>query len=609
MKRILLLSLFIATTFLNAQVVKQITKDKTDLDFTNEIALSNSLNHLIKKVKNKKIVAIGEDTHGTSEYYKARLEITKKLVIEKGFNTIILENPYGDIEMLVNNIQTENLDSLMTKHLFSIYQTKELKTFLLWFKEYSSTHKDIRFKGCDDSFGQMFQLLENELLPSNNSQIKSLLKEFKERYVYSFEEYYKNKQEEVPKNTTYFSYGKELYDLILELEKTIITEGLQTPLINEYLFNLKNTFINYKTIPEGITRSRDEIMAERISYFSNQPNAKIIIWAHNAHISKTIIIDNEIGMMGKNLKKEFEDDYYAIGLSTNSGTYSFIEEKYINGDRIYDEELYQDTLVFSKTNSWEQLFSEVESDAYYFEFNKYSRIRFKNARAKYLKLLGYNIESDKDYYLLYPQEMFDAIIFIKETTATIPLFGDAKLKRERLYLVNLKYNDTVTNENNIPKKWHNVGSKPKSYIMRIDDSEAFTGKKSILIESKVATEIDGFGTLMRSIPVKDYLGKKIKLSGYLKTENITGWAGLWMRVDGKNRALSFNNMYDKAIKGSTNWTQYEITLDVPKKAIYIGFGGLIDGNGKLWFDNLKIELIDNNNSIDDSKTINFDFEN
>jgi len=109
--------------------------------------------------------------------------------------------------------------------------------------------------------------------------------------------------------------------------------------------------------------------------------------------------------------------------------------------------------------------------------------------------------------------------------------------------------------------------------------------------------------------VGDYLGKKIKLSGYLKSKDITGWAGFWMRVDDEKRALRFNNMHDRAVKGTTDWTKYEIILDVPKKAVYIGFGGLIDGNGKLWFDSLKIEVLDDNDVIDDSKTINFDFEN
>tara|TARA_R110000787_G_scaffold60220_13_gene136637 strand:- start:18021 stop:18416 length:396 start_codon:yes stop_codon:yes gene_type:complete len=131
MKNILFISLFFVTSIFNAQIVKQISKDKTDLDFSNDSSLSNSLNHLVKKVKNNRVVAIGEDTHGTSEYYKLRYEITKKLIQEQGFNTIILENTYGDIEILTSSLQSENINDLMSKDLFSIYQTTEMKEFLL----------------------------------------------------------------------------------------------------------------------------------------------------------------------------------------------------------------------------------------------------------------------------------------------------------------------------------------------------------------------------------------------------------------------------------------------------------------------------------------------
>ncbi len=608
MSRILLLSLLFIFSISNAQVVKQISNDKTDLDFTNDLSLSESLSHLVKKVKSKKIVAIGEDTHGTSEYYKVRFTITKKLIIEKGFNTIILENPYGDIEVLTQNIQDKNINDLMSNHLFSIYQTKEMKAFLLWLREYSATNKHMQFKGCDDSYGQMDMLLEKELLPSNNRQLKHLLSEFKSRYLFSKEEYYKRKGEDFPKNITDFTYGAEIYYLLLKIEKTIQSEGLQTPLIEEYLFNLKNTFINYKNIAEGNFQSRDEIMADRISYYANKPDAKIIIWAHNAHISKTIIIDNEIGSMGENLKEEFGDEYYAIGLSTNSGTYSYIETRFINNDRTYDDELLQDTFIFSKTNSWEQLFSQVDSDAYYFEFNKYSRIRFRNARAKYLKLVGYNLESDKDYYLLSPQEMFDAIIFIKETKATTSLFGELKPKRERLDLVDLKA--PANKKPKLPKGWYKACRFPNRYDVKWDSLNFYSEKKSISLQTKGNDSIVGFGNVMSSIKAGKYLGKTIKVSTYIKSEDIVHYVGIWIRVDNKNRKmLSYENTYHIATKGTSDWVLHETTIKVPNRADHIYFGVVLNGKGKYWFDDFKIEIVPDNPDKKNLETIFYDFEN
>jgi erythromycin esterase-like protein len=41
-------------------------------------------------------------------------------------------------------------------------------------------------------------------------------------------------------------------------------------------------------------------------YLAHNSDSKIIVWAHNAHISNEIITDNEIGIMGRNLKQEFK---------------------------------------------------------------------------------------------------------------------------------------------------------------------------------------------------------------------------------------------------------------------------------------------------------------
>jgi erythromycin esterase-like protein len=61
-------------------------------------------------------------------------------------------------------------------------------------------------------------------------------------------------------------------------------------------------------------------------------DSKIIVWAHNAHISNEIITNNEIGIMGRNLKQEFKN-YHSITYYTKG--YSFIDERFINGDILY----------------------------------------------------------------------------------------------------------------------------------------------------------------------------------------------------------------------------------------------------------------------------------
>ena len=144
----------------------------------------------------------------------------------------------------------------------------------------------------------------------------------------------------------------------------------------------------------------------------------------------------------------------------------------------------------------------------------------------------------------------------------------------------------------LPAGWFAAGSKPKSYEMGIDKGAGQDGKNAATIKS-IEKMIKGFGTLMQQKKPDNYLGKRIKMTGFMKSENVANWAGLWFRVDqtGSQQSLSFDNMGDRPIKGNTSWTKYEIVLDIPENASQIAYGALLDGTGQIWFDNIAIEIV------------------
>ena len=292
----------------NGQALQQeISNIKTNLDMSSTQKLDMSLNALVSEIGDKRIVALGEDTHGTREFYELRAAITKKLIEEKGFNMIVLENPYEDLEILSQNLQTEPINSLMKKHLFSIYQTEKMKEFLIWLKKYNQTHTPIPFKGCDDSMRELLpEMITSVLKPNMTNAIKGILDEFTLRVNSEPNEYYAKFPEKKPEKVDYYSYSREIYRLILKLEEEIKKENISSKRLEELMLNAKNSYINYEMIYSGKIITRDIVMAERVAFFAKDPNAKIIVWAHNAHISKAVIIDNEIGLMGRNLKKNFQ---------------------------------------------------------------------------------------------------------------------------------------------------------------------------------------------------------------------------------------------------------------------------------------------------------------
>lgn len=114
---------------------------------------------------------------------------------------------------------------------------------------------------------------------------------------------------------------------------------------------------------------------------------------------------------------------------------------------------------------------------------------------------------------------------------------------------------------------------------------------------------------MQTCSAREYLGKRIKMTGFIKTQDIKNWAGMWLRIDGKanKNSLSFDNMQDRPIQGTTEWKQYTIKLDVPENAFTLNFGALLKGTGKVWFDDVKFEIIQTTEILLDPS--NLDFEN
>jgi erythromycin esterase len=137
-----------------------------------------------------------------------------------------------------------------------------------------------------------------------------------------------------------------------------------------------------------------------------------------------------------------------------------------------------------------------------------------------------------------------------------------------------------------PTGWY-VGG--EGYRAEVDSAVKHSGERSLRIEF---VEAGQFGVATGRFLHEDVKGGRLRLTGFIKTEAIsTGWAGLWMRVDGPGGVLSFDNMQQRGITGTTDWTQYEILLDVPEEAININFGALLTGNGTAWIDSLAFEVL------------------
>jgi hypothetical protein len=142
----------------------------------------------------------------------------------------------------------------------------------------------------------------------------------------------------------------------------------------------------------------------------------------------------------------------------------------------------------------------------------------------------------------------------------------------------------------VPQGWFLAGTKPAEYEAGVDGDQLYQGHASAFLRSKTHT-VDGFGTLMQSIRAEQYKGKRVRLSGLVKSQEVVSWAGLWMRVDQGKNMVAFDNMQDRPIKGTAGWQRYEVVLDVPPDSTGIAFGILLDGAGQVWLSGAKFDVV------------------
>jgi len=120
-----------------------------------------------------------------------------------------------------------------------------------------------------------------------------------------------------------------------------------------------------------------------------------------------------------------------------------------------------------------------------------------------------------------------------------------------------------------------------------------------------------FGTIGQTINAGQFAGKKIKLTGAIKTsvEGAGNQAQMWIRVDRKNsdKPGFVDNMSDRPIVSGA-WKEYEITGNIDTDAVSISFGCLLTGMGKAWVDEMRLYYMETNGSWREIEIRNTDFE-
>jgi len=150
---------------------------------------------------------------------------------------------------------------------------------------------------------------------------------------------------------------------------------------------------------------------------------------------------------------------------------------------------------------------------------------------------------------------------------------------------------SMENTFRIPKGWLIDGDAPEHYDIGVDPALTYKNRPCVTIRAK--PEPTEFAALLQQIKAEAYRSKRLQFSATLRAENVKNRAALFMRIgraDGK--MLAFDNMRNRAVTGTNDWSPYAIVLDVAEEAENIVFGFLLSLEGQIWMADVQLEVVD-----------------
>ncbi|MEI9810656.1 MAG: erythromycin esterase family protein [Bacteroidota bacterium] len=288
---------------------------------TDEKVLNTQWDYIIKYVKDKKIILIGEPNHGSKEIFLLRNDLVQFLHEKLGFNAILFESGIG--ELSVADLNREELSAAqMTYGFFSGWRTKEFRDLMEYVKS-----ENIHISGFDSQrTGNSFSQLLTGIAKRKNMDTD---------FYNTIEERYGQTQRELSNTKAiYDSVQPKTVQLIADYRRihALLMENNAAGYSAALAFSLR-TIMNRIDYLQYMLRfikdhnwnnrwaARDAAMADNIKWLADTvyKNEKLIIVAHNYHVAR--YNENE-QVMGEMLVPWFDKEMYAIGIFAGAGVYA-----------------------------------------------------------------------------------------------------------------------------------------------------------------------------------------------------------------------------------------------------------------------------------------------
>jgi erythromycin esterase len=291
---------------------------KNDQDFSD-------LEVLKKVLSDKRIVMLGEFNHGSREVNLTKNRLIEYLHKHLGYKVLLLESGLAEVNTMNTN-RKDLAHENMIYRLTGPWQSEEFVSLMGYVKE----NQDLKVGGFDpqksgNSFTPFFNIQFSKISP----ELINLLTETEiknQNFVKEIQKIDINTTILLKRDSIIQTY-QEIQALMNGYKAQFIGAGnteIELKTINKSIENriaYLRYFTTYKTQFRQRWAARDSVMAANVMWYASEiyPNEKIIISAHNYHISKSN--EKEL-VMGEILKEKFQNEIYVLGFFAGQGTFA-----------------------------------------------------------------------------------------------------------------------------------------------------------------------------------------------------------------------------------------------------------------------------------------------
>jgi erythromycin esterase len=304
-----------------------------------------------------RIVSLGENTHGTRDFFEMKARILRFLVEEMGFEAFAIEATWPESNRLDAYVRTGAGDpaELLSGLYFWTWNTESVLEMIEWIRSWNEAGGDVGFYGFDMQFPGMalhnvveyVDLVDPDATRATEDRIRCLARLANGPDGRSPSPGYRDQTD---------AYRSQCADSLaavkvhLELNREEYEAASDSRAFALALRSLR-VAEQYHLMITG-EQSRDQSMAENTVWLAEQlgPDSRLVLWAHNFHVSTLP------GAQGSWLRETFGEDMVIVGFSHETGLFTAVRQQ---GSTFVG--LQELTLDAVRSLSYEHYFSTVQA--------------------------------------------------------------------------------------------------------------------------------------------------------------------------------------------------------------------------------------------------------